>query len=370
MKNTQNYISSLTPLRGIAALWVVLFHIDVSTYYRDLGSIIPRESTGLLSKGYLWVDFFFLLSGFIIYHVYGDTLKGKLNSTKIKSFLWSRFSRLYPLHLFTLCFLILLSKILEQTTPQLMEGSWELYFSDEALPCQFFMFNAMNYYHFLSWNMPSWSIGAEWWTYCCSLLFIGVIGKQNNLIRILTTILSFSGLSALVYFHPNHNLDITWDYGFLRCLFQFIIGINIYQFYDQKIGFGLLSKDYVFIVLFVLIAVGFHFQIYDLLFVPIFALLLLSTAYNNGKVKNMLEQPILKYLGEISYSIYLMHGLVFFLFWFQFPLWKAEYGLGHLSFIQQFIYYIIFLSLTISASMGSHKYIEVKARKWMRKVKK
>lgn len=40
----KSYISSLTPLLGIAALWVVLFHIDVSLFYRDLGALISRDA--------------------------------------------------------------------------------------------------------------------------------------------------------------------------------------------------------------------------------------------------------------------------------------------------------------------------------------
>ncbi len=63
-------IPSLTSLRGIAAIWVVLFHIDVCIFYRGLGSILPKEGSGLIAQGYLWVDFFFILSGFIITHVY------------------------------------------------------------------------------------------------------------------------------------------------------------------------------------------------------------------------------------------------------------------------------------------------------------
>ena len=59
---TGKYIGSLTAMRGVAAVWVMLFHIDVSLFYRDMGALIPRNATGILSKGYLWVDFFFILS--------------------------------------------------------------------------------------------------------------------------------------------------------------------------------------------------------------------------------------------------------------------------------------------------------------------
>lgn len=71
------YLPSLTALRGIAALWVVLFHMDVIVYYRDLGPLLPHEWSGLITQGYLWVDFFFILSGFIICHIYGSQFSGR-----------------------------------------------------------------------------------------------------------------------------------------------------------------------------------------------------------------------------------------------------------------------------------------------------
>ncbi|MBB3695946.1 acyltransferase family protein [Flammeovirga yaeyamensis] len=366
MKPT-NYLTSLTPLRGIAALWVIIFHIDVSTYYRDLGSLFDRSSTGIFSKGYLWVDFFFLLSGFIIYHVYGQEFKEGFSFLKMKRFLWTRFNRLYPLHLFTLMVTIIGALVFGQLYPQLIDGSWELYFSPKALLPEFTMMNAMNFYHFLSWNMPSWSIGAEFWTYFITIFILGALGKQNEVGWIISSVVSFSLLVMLVHFHPNHNLDITWDFGWVRCLFQFILGVNIYQLFDKKIGASFLSKDIVFIVLMVSIGIGFHFMWNDLIFVPLFALLLLATAYNNNKVSALLESPSLKFLGDISYSLYLMHGLVFFFFWFQFPIWKAQFGWETLPQWMHLLYMITFIGITILISNWSYKYIEVKGRKWLRK---
>ncbi|NLR94277.1 acyltransferase family protein [Flammeovirga agarivorans] len=373
-KNTDplkvSYLSSLTPLRGIAALWVVLFHIDVSTYYRDLGGILPRAATGIFSKGYLWVDFFFLLSGFIIYHVYGQLFKENGYSIQnIKSFLWSRFTRLYPLHFFTLILLIITVPIIGKTYPQLQDDSWHLYFSNTALFSQFFMTNAMNFYHFLSWNMPSWSIGAEWWTYCFAILVLPIIGHSKRYLIYIKLFVLFGCISLLVNFHPNHNLDITWDYGFIRCIFQFFIGINLYLLFQMNWNNNILQKDITCILLFVFISIGFHYKIHDLVFIPLFSLFLLAVAYNNSSIKSILEKRYIKYLGDISYSIYLMHGLVFFFFWFQFPSWKQNYGWDRLPSNLYLLYIITFLSITVLLSALSHRYIEVGCRNLLRKLK-
>ncbi|PWJ44657.1 acyltransferase family protein [Sediminitomix flava] len=363
-----NYISALTPLRGIAALWVVIFHIDVSIYYRDLGALVSRDATGILSKGYLWVDFFFLLSGFIICHVYGQKLIENWNFKTIKSFLWSRFSRLYPLHFFTLVILIIGVWITPKYFPNVIDGSWVTYFSPQALPIQFSMINAMNLYHFLSWNMPSWSIGAEWWTYTIAVFIIPLLYRKNTRIILLSSILAIIALGSLVYLHPNQNLDITWDYGFLRCLFEFIIGINIYQFYQKELGKAILKLDFIIPLLFVLIILTFHYQLPDLINIPIFILLILAAAYNQRKVRAILERPVFRFLGDISYSMYLVHGIWFFVFWFIFPHWKQAENINTLSIPQRLIYTLLFLSLTILSSAFTYYFIEIKARKKLRRM--
>ncbi|HEX4849529.1 MAG TPA: acyltransferase family protein, partial [Puia sp.] len=67
MVQSQTYISNLTPLRGIAALWVFFFH-----FQGLIATFIHSNTTHLVELGYLMVDLFFIMSGFIILHVYGD----------------------------------------------------------------------------------------------------------------------------------------------------------------------------------------------------------------------------------------------------------------------------------------------------------
>src|ERR1700748_1364804 len=62
------YLSNLTPLRGIAALLTVIFHIDIFLGWE----MLPPGGSPLLSHMYLMVDFFFILSGFIMCHVYSN----------------------------------------------------------------------------------------------------------------------------------------------------------------------------------------------------------------------------------------------------------------------------------------------------------
>ena len=76
-------IQSLTPLRGIAAIWVICFHYGV-VYF----SFHPERFTFVLNKGYLAVDMFFMLSGFVLSHVYWRTFTSDTADGHAKSY-WS-----------------------------------------------------------------------------------------------------------------------------------------------------------------------------------------------------------------------------------------------------------------------------------------
>lgn len=95
------HINSLTSLRGIAALIVVVHHF----YYYALpktGSTLSAYSD-FFRNGYFGVDFFFILSGIIMTHVYIGNFLLRVNFFNYRSYLLSRFARIYPIYLFYLC---------------------------------------------------------------------------------------------------------------------------------------------------------------------------------------------------------------------------------------------------------------------------
>jgi peptidoglycan/LPS O-acetylase OafA/YrhL len=366
MKNS--YIHSLTPLRGIAALWVVLFHIDVCIFYRDFGSLLPREATGLLSKGYLWVDFFFLLSGFVLAHVYGEELSTGRKISSIPRYLWARFARLYPLHIFTLFLLILAVVVLPYFLPGVIDDSWKGYFAWSALPSNLLFTHAMNQHVYLSWNMVSWSIGAEWWTYVVAIIFLILLYRRNLLSVVPIMLLSFACLILLVLLQTEKNLDITFNYGFFRCLFEFVIGAGLYEIYRQRYAAAFLARDSVFLLLLILILAILHWRIADLSIIPVFSMLILAASYNQMRTHRVLNLPVFAYLGKISYSIYLMHGIWFMVFWFSFPAIKTGLGVQQMPDALKLAYVFLFLSLTIGSAHISQRYIEVEGRRFLHKI--
>jgi peptidoglycan/LPS O-acetylase OafA/YrhL len=93
------HIEPLTALRGIAACFVLLFHYR--THFPALGDV-----TAFASRGYVWVDLFFALSGYIMATMYHATLADGYRSPAIKRYFWARVARIYPLHLVTLAVMV------------------------------------------------------------------------------------------------------------------------------------------------------------------------------------------------------------------------------------------------------------------------
>ena len=90
-------IRALTGARGIPVLLIALFH-----YHEWYGYSGALWYDTIVSKGYIWVDFFFALSGFILFYAYGSRFGVGLKAEAIGAFLAARVSRIYPLQLATL----------------------------------------------------------------------------------------------------------------------------------------------------------------------------------------------------------------------------------------------------------------------------
>ena len=89
-------IRALTGLRGIAALYVVFFHANGLHAF-------PSVVRPFVSHGYMAVDLFFILSGFVMAMTYGGLFENGFNFNNFKTFLLLRLARIYPLASTTMC---------------------------------------------------------------------------------------------------------------------------------------------------------------------------------------------------------------------------------------------------------------------------
>ena len=353
------FITNLTPMRGIAAILVVIFHFEIV-----LVLFLPREMSRFFSKCYLMVDLFFIMSGFIIYHVYGEFFKHNIHTAAFNKYIRARLARVYPLHIFTLVLTIVL--VVSQ------HFKWDEFFNPRAIPTQVLMLQSFGFHSIYTWNVPAWSISAEFAAYIIFPLFAFLIYRFKNIVPIIITclIIFIYCLLAFKLSKSNgttglYNLDLTYDYGYLRGIAGFLAGGMIYQLYLKKI-FYFLKADIVLVILFTLLFTCLHFGVTDLVFIPVFLLLVLSAAYNTNRVKRLFSNRFLQWLGNISYSVYLMQFPLMLLVIGSLPhfgiSWKGPYSL-HLPYWQAALCCLLFLAVLIGISALTYHYIERPFRK-------
>ena len=198
--NRVSYLSNLTPLRGIAALLTVIFHIDIFLGWE----MIPPSGSPLLSHMYLMVDFFFILSGFIMCHVYGNRFLKDVRQKEFKKFTIARFSRVYPLHLFTLTstiiMLYLFARMGVPKNAYLQAGN-----NAYSVITNLFLVQAMNFNKWFTWVHASWSISTEWWAYMIFPFLVSPFFKLNARGRIIICLMYYRIYVYLLVSCPHGN---------------------------------------------------------------------------------------------------------------------------------------------------------------------
>lgn len=292
----------------MAALLVAVFHFEMA-----ICRFVPASATLFFERSYLMVDLFFVMSGFIMLHVYGESFGRTLQKDPWRKFFVARFARTYPLHLFTLLLLVLIVRYL---VPGWGHPPIRLEQPRDILP-NVFLLQSFGVCTIYNWNIPSWSISAEWGAYLLFPFLALWISRSGKMAAGLLALFVVAAYGCIMYVLPRinplnpaipvpHNLNTTFDYGYLRGIAGFIIGMLVYRLYHHQYTARILGKDTASAVILLLTIAALHFGINDALIVLLFAALVLTTAANSGRLHRLCNHRILQWLGNISYSIYLM----------------------------------------------------------------
>jgi peptidoglycan/LPS O-acetylase OafA/YrhL len=369
MSVKSGYLSNLTPLRGLAAVLVAVFHFEMA-----ICRFVPAATTMFFEKSYLMVDLFFVLSGFIMLHVYGRAFDGVLRRGQLRHFFVARFARTYPLHLFTLLLLVVIVRYLTNwgNPPIVLEQPRDI------LP-NVFLLQSFGVCHIYNWNIPSWSISAEWGAYLLFPFLALWISRQRKLAPVLLAIGVVVAWVCIEYVLPRknplnpaipvpHNLNTTFDYGWLRGVAGFSAGMIMYQLYPLSGVDRVMRSDAASVLILLLVAAGLHFAINDVLVVVLFAALVLNMALNNGGLHRVCNNRVLQYLGNISYSIYLMQIFLQepFSHGFRLPgVTGNARGRFNIDFWPGLGYCVIYLVLLVGIASATYYVIERPCRKWI-----
>jgi peptidoglycan/LPS O-acetylase OafA/YrhL len=366
------YLSNLTPLRGIAALLVAIFHFEMA-----IARFVPANLTMFFEKCYLMVDLFFIMSGFVILHVYKDDFASHIEKNSLRKYIIARFARIYPLHFFSLLLLVILVIVFSPpgTYPNAIENPW-------AIPTGFLLLHSYYIHDIYTWNIPSWSISAEWAAYLLFPVLALFMHKKKLPALITLGLFVIAAYISIMYFLPRrnflypsipvpHNLNTTYDYGFLRGIAGFITGMIVYKLYQWPSVKKVFHKDIIAGAIILSLVLALHFAVSDAFCIILFAALVLSFALNNGSLHTFCNNRFVQHIGKISYSIYLMQIFL------QEPFSKGlrlpgvvGFGRGkqNINFSSGLGYALIYLALLIAISSITYYAIELPCRKWINRL--
>ena len=373
---TLESIDALTGVRILAALWVLISHMD-----QELFTLFPASKVlqPFIGSGFLGVDLFFILSGLIISYNYAPRFDGTLGSSTSSStalslnraeqradwwrmyvrFLWLRIARLYPVHLLTL-FAVLgmyLASQVMHVKLNLEDGYGAFDFVRNL-----FLVHAWFSYGF-NWNGPAWSISAEWFAYLMFPLFAVLTARVKNNWQVLATLAVLVTLPLLNSFGNNPLLNIL---HLLRITSEFLAGCLLYRLYARGAGSSLpwpiltpLAGVLVVVAAVVLEPLGT-----TLFWVsPLLALFVYGVSQQRGAFALALAGPRMVFWGQVSYSLYMTHSIVRtvlrkFLQYQHFADSSVLIRLGILG-----VYGLCFAG----AAVLVYLYVEEPARHWLRK---
>lgn len=314
--NIKPHYNTLDGLRGVAALTVVCFHLFEAYATSHLDQKI--------NHGYLAVDFFFILSGFVVAYAYDDRWK----AMTIKDFIKRRFIRLHPMVVigaiigaivfyFQGCAAWDVSKV---SVTGLFVATVINSFLIPATPG----FEIRGVGEMYPLNGPSWSLFYE---YIGNILYAFFLRKLPTKALAVLVLLAGCGLAAFAIWGPYGDIcagfSLTGENilgGSLRLLFSFSAGLllsRVFKPINIKGAFWMGSLSIV--ILSAVPRIGgsenlWMNGLYDTLcFAIIFPLLVYLGA--SGKTTDKTTTRICKFLGDISYPLYMVHYPFIYLYY-------------------------------------------------------
>lgn len=363
--------AALDSLRGLCACLVALFHFKATGFIASLP---------IVAHGWMFVDFFFVLSGFIIASAYLKRLSDGFSAWR---FVGLRLGRLYPLHLFVLLLYLGMELLVESPIGGLV-AQREAFGQGRSM-AEFLatatLANAFGLFDTLSWNGPSWSIGAEFWTYC---VFAAVVLTARKAALPIFAILGV-GAAAWMFAGSENWLNATYDLGFVRCLYGFSLGALLYAVVDRR----LISIPQRWAT-----AIEWAFMVACIAFVSLvangpatmagpllFAVGVVIFAAEKGAVSAFLKRRAFIFVGTLSYSIYMLHAFLQGRFIDGLQLLQRASGVSYVTggggaeggpriiapaYLSDLLT-LLMLAFLIGASWWTYRFIELPSRQWVRR---
>jgi peptidoglycan/LPS O-acetylase OafA/YrhL len=299
---SRHRFQALDGLRGVAALFVVLLHVEWTNHLTE---------NRLIQHSYVAVDLFFILSGFVISANYSHRID---NVREALTFLGLRFFRLYPLHLAMLVAFVCLewAKLAAQHSLAIMPGAQAPFTEGESFGSAIANLLLINGLHVLDkpgWNDPSWSISCEFAAYIVFAITTLAGLARSRLFFIWGTLVVVAAYVGLAL--SRGTLNVTLDWGIIRCLAGFFFGMLIFRFREMNCirqSRMLIGGCSIVVIIAVLLTMALTSGSLIVLVIPLFVIAIALLQSDQGPLARLLISPGVQLLGRISYSIYMVHS--------------------------------------------------------------
>lgn len=352
----------LDGLRGVAALLVVSFHI--------LEAHAKSHVSQVINHGYLAVDFFFLLSGFVIGYAYDD----RWEKMTIGNFFKRRLVRLQPMVVMGMLIGAALFYFQASTMfPMIADVPvWKMLLimviGFTLLPVPVSM-DIRGWQEMHPLNGASWSLFFE---YVANILYALFIRKFSKTLLTILVVLSGIALIHLAVTTPNGDLTGGWALdptqlyiGIVRLMYPFFAGLLLF-----RLGKLVQVKNAFFwcsLLVVVLLSVpriggeeyfwmnGLYEALTIIFFFPLIIFLGAS-----GEVNGKWAKRVCKFFGDISYPIYITHYPIIYIY----TVWAVD---NKLSFSEAFPFSIVTLVSCVALAYACLKWYDEPVRKWLAK---
>jgi peptidoglycan/LPS O-acetylase OafA/YrhL len=348
-------IRSLTGLRGLAALWVMIGH-----YIGD--GPASQTVADVVEHMYLAVDIFMVLSGFVLARSHDADFRVPFAAGQVGRFLWRRLARIYPIYLASslVCLLLIVTGIDVWGSPAVSTG---------MLLTNFAMAQ--------SWGGPydglnavSWSISTEW---AANVIFpaFGFLFMRGTVRRsVVAVLVTVAGLLVFAAFSGGDAPDdpptfgaLTW-YSYpgsmVRCTSEFMFGMFCWRLRRDVRAASFLGSDRVLVPAILLMAVMTLDQSRDMAFLALACGLVVGFSYETSGLAAVFASPVPRFLGLISFSLYLWH-IPMLQLGDPITAGTTRLGIGQPWLVGR----VLLMGLVIAVSTLSFLWVEKPAQRWL-----
>jgi peptidoglycan/LPS O-acetylase OafA/YrhL len=346
----------LTGIRGIAAAWVLLFHLKITCL--SLFGLAWLADLPIVATGWSGVDMFFVLSGFVLMRAHSTEFT-RLRTSSILSFAKVRIARVYPVSAVVLILIALLATDHGFVTWYRLKDPGNLtpvaFVKTALLATRWHLPGSRG-----DWNQPIWSLSAEILGYAAFPLLAWLLSRRSWPAALAIALASLGTLmlyQTMAHVDPG---DIVTRSAVIRMACCFIAGAALARarvvapprVADSSAGLSIVGT--------LLILVGCLVPSVVVILPFSYATLILALAFRRGPIDRILSAPFVQFLGKISFPLYLLHVMP--LFWLGYRLQSS-----HTAVVPSIAALLIYVALAIGMAALLHVGIERPSHRWGRR---